>query len=74
MVKAKLVKTPDIAPFELLNGRNIPRQKSPRMGPPIILRVFIYLFICNVECFKVINSNFKPTRIKITLLEEEILV
>jgi len=44
IVKAKLVKTPDIAPFELLNGRNIPRQKSPRMGPPIILRVFIYSF------------------------------
>ncbi len=36
-VKAILVSVPAIAPFELANGKNIPKMKRPRTGPPLNL-------------------------------------
>ena len=34
-VNANPVSVPAIAPFEFANGKNIPKQKRPKIGPPI---------------------------------------
>jgi len=44
----KLNKVPAIAPFELTNGRKMPRMKRPIIGQPVILKI-INSFRLNVS-------------------------